>query len=91
MRPIDRRQAHAPCLGAATKDRLQSPHKAALEDAMIHRAMFNALTAFALALLALTGCATTAWNNTTYAQYQGPSPDAEITGMRPKTIDTGGY
>jgi hypothetical protein len=88
---VDRLQPHAPCLKAATDGRLHPPHQAALEDAMIHRAMFNALTAFALALFALTGCTTSAANNTTYAQYQGPSPDAEITGMRPKTIDTGGY
>jgi hypothetical protein len=47
---------------------------------MIKRATF-----IALALLALTGCATSASNNTTYSEYQGPSPDAEITGMRTGT------
>ena len=56
---------------------------------MIHRAM---LITLALALIALPGCATTgAANNTTYAQYQGPSPDAEITRMRSGTINASGY
>ncbi|MCD2181561.1 hypothetical protein OCK02_16245 [Rhizobium sp. TRM96647] len=43
------------------------------------------LTAFFLSLLVITGCTTSAANNTTYSQYQGPSPDAEIVGMRTGT------
>lgn len=46
------------------------------------------IIALALALLALPGCATqTGQYNTTYSQYQGPSPDAEITGMRTGTTN----
>ncbi|MDF1635468.1 hypothetical protein [Mycoplana sp. MJR14] len=41
--------------------------------------------AFFLSLLVLSGCTTSAANNTTYSQYQGPSPDAEIVGMRTGT------
>ncbi|MDR6758607.1 hypothetical protein J2Y48_003907 [Mycoplana sp. BE70] len=46
------------------------------------------ITMLVLALLALSGCATQSGAyNTSYAQYQGPSPDAEITGMRSGTIN----
>lgn len=43
------------------------------------------LIAFFLSLAVLSGCTTSAANNTTYSQYQGPSPDAEIVGMRTGT------
>lgn len=56
---------------------------------MTHRASFIAL---ALALLILPGCATqSAQYNTTYSDYQGPSPDAEVTGMRTGTVNASGY
>ncbi|MFD1326973.1 hypothetical protein [Mycoplana ramosa] len=46
------------------------------------------ITMLVLALLALSGCATQSGAyNTTYADYPGPSPDAEITGMRTGTIN----
>ncbi|MBD9372137.1 hypothetical protein IB238_05775 [Rhizobium sp. ARZ01] len=52
---------------------------------MTHRASILML---ALALLALPGCATQSGAyNTTYSQYQGPSPDAEVTGMRTGTMN----
>lgn len=61
------------------------PHLPAMEDAMTRRAT---ITMLVLALLALAGCATQSGAyNTTYAQYPGPSPDAEITGMRTGTIN----
>lgn len=40
------------------------------------------LVAAALALLTLSGCASTGSNNTTYAQPQGLGPDATIGGDR---------
>lgn len=40
------------------------------------------LTATAMVLLILSGCASTGSNNTTYAQPQGLGPDATIGGDR---------
>ncbi|MBB3977838.1 ABC-type uncharacterized transport system auxiliary subunit [Rhizobium azooxidifex] len=43
------------------------------------------LIAFFLSLLVVTGCTTSSADNTTYSQYQGPSPDSEMVGMRTGT------
>ena len=51
---------------------------------MTFRSSFIAL---ALALTTLAGCATSGANNTTYSQYQGPSPDSEVNGMRTGTLN----
>ncbi len=51
---------------------------------MTYRSSFIAL---ALALMTLAGCTTSGADNTTYSQYQGPSPDAEVNGMRTGTLN----
>lgn len=57
----------------------------AMEDAMTYPASIFMLV---LALFTLPGCATQSGSyNTTYSQYQGPSPDAEVTGMRTGTMN----
>ena len=43
----------------------------------------------AVALLTLSGCASTASDNTTYAQPQGLGPDATVGGDRSNGMDPG--
>ncbi len=49
----------------------------------------NLLAALAVTLLTLSSCASTASDNTTYAQPQGLGPDAAVGGDRSTGLDPG--
>lgn len=49
----------------------------------------NLWTVLAVALLILSGCTSTASDNTTYAQPQGLGPDAAVGGDRSDGMDPG--
>lgn len=50
---------------------------------------FNVLAVILVALAILSGCASTASDNTSYAQPQGLGPDATVGGDRSTGLDPG--
>jgi hypothetical protein len=50
---------------------------------------FNVLAVILVALAILSGCASTASDNTSYAQPQGLGPDATVGGDRSSGLDPG--